>query len=198
MSNRYPKTFVLDRRLSASQARANGQVRLLLTRLLKEAVVRIHLKYFYQVDFGPDVHPQMHVVSHDLSCTCPLEEDCPAVTAVKVALQKGNCTPAETPRMGFFPAVPKKCPVCGARAHYDPRLTSKNRGVGWRCDKGGATCYWKHQGQAIQSAYQDKWKRQGLDRTRLPVQPHFAFPEGYDPERVFPLPFPECSVGPID
>jgi len=194
MSTQHAAVLVLNKRLSASRARVNAEVRLQLTGILKEAVVQIHQRYFYRVDFGPGVYPQVHLVSHDLLCTCSLEEDCPAVTAVKVALQKEKSTPAETPRNGYFPAVPHRCPVCGARTSYDPRLTSKNRGLGWRCDQGGAACYWKHQAQAICSAYQEKWRRLGIDPAYLPVQPHFGFRDGYDPERVFPLPIPECAL----
>jgi len=187
-------TLVLDRRLSASEARRSADVKRILTGILKEAVVRVHQKYFYQVDFGPDVRPQVHIVSHDLYCTCPLEEDCPAVTAVKYYLQKEKGAEAERPRPGYFPTVPHRCPSCGARAHYDPYLTSKNRGLGWRCEKGGTGCYWMHQAQALQTAYAEKWKMLGIDPAAFQVRPRFAFPEGYDPERVPPAPFQGCTL----
>jgi hypothetical protein len=184
--------LVLDRRLSASQARASPEVKHIQSGMLKEAAVRVHQKYFYRVDFGPDVRPQVHIVSYDLFCTCPLEEDCPAVTAVKVYLQKE--TRVEEPRKGYFPTVPHRCPACGARSHYEPRLTSKNRGLGWRCEKGGAACYWKHQAQAIRAAYAEKWKRLGVDPGSLRTPACFAFQDGYDPERVFPISFSECML----
>jgi hypothetical protein len=65
--------LVLDRRLRASQARTSAEVKRILTGILKEAVVRVYQTYFYLVDFGPDVRPQLHIVSHDLFCTCHLD-----------------------------------------------------------------------------------------------------------------------------
>jgi len=125
-------TVVLDRKLTASQARVSANVKQILTSLITEAVVKVYHEYFYRVDFDPGVYPQLHIVSHDMYCTCSLEADCPAVTAVKYYLQKEEGEPAKAPRPGYFPAVPHFCPVCGAKAYYEPRLTSRNRGVGWR------------------------------------------------------------------
>ncbi|MGD0611281.1 MAG: hypothetical protein ABSB41_07160 [Anaerolineales bacterium] len=187
-------TLVLDRRLSASQARRSADVKRILTSILKEAIIRVYQTYFYQVDFGPDVRPQVHIVSHDLFCTCRLEEDCPAVTAVKYYLQNEQGVEAKRPRPGYFPTVPHKCPTCGAGVQYDPHLTSRNRGLGWRCEKGGVGCYWKHQAQALQTAYAEKWKRLGLDPAHFQACTDFSFPDGYDPERLPSASIPGCTL----
>jgi hypothetical protein len=175
---------VLDRKLTASQARVSNEVKHILKSLITEAVVKIYHEYFYRVDFGPGVHPQHHIVSHDMYCSCVLEADCPAVTAVKYHLQKEGGEPAKAPRPGYFPAVPHFCPVCGAKTSYEPRLNSRNRGVGWRCATGGTACYWKHQGIVLQVAYTEKWKRLGIDPETFKVGPVFPFMDGYDPEWV--------------
>ena len=177
--------LVLDRKLTASQARVSNEVKQILTSLITEAVVKIFRKYFYRVDFGPGVYPQFHVVSHDLYCACVLEADCPAVTAVKYHLQKEEGESAKAIRPGFFPAVPHFCPVCSSsKAYYEPRLSSRTRGAGWRCATGGTSCYWKHRGIVLQVAYAEKWKRLGIDPETFKVGPVFPFKDGYFPERV--------------
>jgi len=150
------KGVVLDSTLTASQARISPEVRHILIVILKEAIITIFHEYFYRVDFGPGVHPQCHIVSHDLYCTCNLDADCPAVTAVKVYLQKKTGESAREPDLGYFPAVPHFCPVCGARACYAPELSSHHRGIGWHCSKHGASHYWQHQGSLRRIAYLDK------------------------------------------
>lgn len=181
---------VLDRKLTASQARVSNEVKQILTSLITEAVVKVYNEYFYQVDFGPGVYPQLHIVSHDLYCTCHLEADCPAVTTVKFHLQKGDGEPAKAPRPGYFPVAPHFCPVCGARACYEPRFTSRNRGVGWTCAASGSACYWQHQGIVLQAAYSEKWKKLGIDPETFKEGPDFPFKDGYDPEWV---PESHCS-----
>jgi hypothetical protein len=183
-------TVVLDRKLTASQARVSAEVKQILTSLITEAVVKVFHEYFYLVDFGPGAYPQHHVVSHDLYCSCALEADCPAVTAVKYYLEKGVCEYVKTICPGYFPAVPHYCPVCDSKAYYEPRLTSRNRGMGWRCATGGTACYWKHQGIVLQAAYAEKWKKLGIDPETFKVGPVFPFKDGYDPERV---PESHCS-----
>lgn len=177
-------TVLLDRKLTASQARVSAEVKQILTSLITEAVVKVYHEYFYRVDFGPGVYPQFHTVSRDLHCACVLEADCPAVTTVKYHLQKEGSEHAKAPRPGYFPAAPHFCPVCGARACYEPRLSSRNRGVGWTCVAGGSSCYWQHQGIALRAAYAEKWKRLGIDPETFMVGPVFPFKDGYDPERV--------------
>jgi len=137
---------VLDRKLTASQARVSNKVRQILTSLITEAVVKVYHEFFYLVDFDPGVYPQLHIVSHDLYCACVLEADCPAVTAVKVYLHRGIGSAANKPCPGYFPAAPHFCLVCGARAFYEPRLSSHHRGIGWQCSRNGAVHYWQHQG----------------------------------------------------
>ena len=146
MANPYRKEVVLDQTLAASKARISPEVKQILIDILKEAIISTFHRYFYQVDFGPGIYPRLHIVSHDLLCTCKLEADCPAVTAVKVYLQKGIGEVAQTPRPGYFPAVPHFCPICGARASYAPELSSHHRGMGWRCSHNGTAHYWQHQG----------------------------------------------------
>jgi len=185
-------TVILDRKLTASQARVSNEVKQILTSLITEAVVKIFREYFYLVDFGPGVSPRLHIVSHDLYCTCVLEGDCAAVVAVKVYLREGG-EPANTPRPGYFLIVPHVCPVCRCsnKSYYEPRLSSRNRGIGWSCEKGGTSHYWQHQGIVLQAAYAEKWKRLGIDPETFKVGPVFPFKDGYDPERV---PEPHGSI----
>ena len=136
----------LDHRLTNSEARVNDEVKRILTGILREAIVEAYQTYFYKVDFGPGVRPQIHIVSHDLYCSDLLLADCPAVTAVKLYLLRGTGKPAQTPPPGFFPAVPACCPICSALAFYEARLSSHHRCVGWRCSKYGTAHYWQHQG----------------------------------------------------
>jgi hypothetical protein len=178
------KEVVLDSILTASQARVSNEVKQILTSLITEAVVKVFHEYFYRVDFGSGVSPRLHIVSHDLYCTCVLEGDCAAVVAVKVYLREGG-EPANTTRPGYFLTVPHVCPVCRCsnKAYYEPRLSSRNRGVGWICAVGGSSCYWRYQGIALRAAYAEKWKRLGIDPENFKVGPVFPFKDGYDPER---------------
>jgi len=182
---------VLDRRLTSSQARVSNEVKQILTSLITEAVVKVFREYFYLVDFGSGVYPQFHIVSHDMYCTCALEADCPAVTAVRYYLEKGVCDSTKIPPLGFFPAVPHYCPVCDvARAYYEPSLSSHQRGIGWQCSRHGASHYWQYQGIVLQAAYAEKWKKLGIDPETLKVGPIFSFKDDYDPERI---PESHCS-----
>ena len=140
-------TVVLDHTLSASQARISPEVKHILIDILKEVIITICQQYFYRVDFGPGVYPQYHIVSYDLYCTCVLEADCPAVTAVKLYLHSGIGEAAKTPDPGFFPTCPHVCPICGFKTCYAPELSSHHRGIGWHCSKHGAAHYWQHQGR---------------------------------------------------
>lgn len=166
-------------------ARKAGQAET-LSSALRGARVSIHQEYFYRVDFGPDVDPRVHIVGKDGACTCGLEKDCPAVQAVKRYLKAGGES-AGAPRPGYYPAAPRCCPICRSEhgltvpARYDPGLSSKHRGIGWRCSKYGAAHYWLDQARAA---------AQTSVRKGLPVDPPAAhpFPDGYDPERVYPEP----------
>jgi hypothetical protein len=137
--------LLLDHKLSVSQVHVNSEVKRILTAVVRQAIVNVYREHFYQVNFGPDVRPQVHIVSHDLYCACILESDCAATVAAKVYLRDGGIL-ASAPEPGFFPACPHVCPICGARAFYDPRLSSHHRGIGWQCSMHGASHYWQHQG----------------------------------------------------
>jgi hypothetical protein len=172
-------TTHLDATLTASRARLSQKIRTILTGLLKEALVAVMSnQYHYRVDFGPEVLPRVHIVSWDMACTCSQGEDCPAVTAVKKYLQDGGQA-AVTPRPGYWPTIPHKCPVCGGVVHYNPELSSKHRGLGWTCEKDKAH-YWTHQGQVQKEAFK------GMKVAALNEAKAFPFPEGYDPNREYP------------
>ena len=180
-----PTTY-LDASLTASRARLNKEIRATLTGLLKEALVVVMSDtYHYRVDFGPDVRPRIHIVSWDLVCACSQTEDCPAVTGVKKYLQDGG-QPAEIPRPGYWPSIPHKCPLCGAKVHYDPQLSSKRRGLGWSCAADKAH-YWKYQGQTLAQA------SKGKNVAPLNDARAFPFPEGYDPNREYPTVCRHCG-----
>jgi hypothetical protein len=101
--------------------------------------------YFYAVDLGSNVHPQHHRVGKNAECTCYLAERCPAVNAVRAYMAAGG-ERAPDPPLGYYPVHPAKCPICGAETAYEPKLSSKRRGAGWRCLKGGASHYWHKMG----------------------------------------------------
>lgn len=98
--------------------------------------------YFYAVDFGPGEHPQHHRVGKDRNCTCRLGGGCPAVTAVADYLRAGGERTPDPPA-GYYPVAPTECPICGAETVFDNHLSSKHRGAGWRCRRGGAHHYWQ-------------------------------------------------------
>lgn len=181
MTNRVsngPKVF-LDHTLAASRARINPEIRMILIGLLKEAfVVVMNDKYHYNVSFGPDVQPRVHIVSWDLVCACPLETDCLATTAVKKYLKEGGQV-ANTPQPGYWPTIPHRCPICSGMVHYNPQLSSKHRGLGWTCEN-NKSHYWTKQGQVLALAFKGK-KVDALDNAKA-----FPFPEGYDPNREYP------------
>ena len=103
---------------------------------------------------------------------------------VEEDITKAGGEPANTPRPGYFLTVPHVCPVCSSKAYYEPKLSSRNRGVGWICAEGGSSCYWKHQGIVLRASYAEKWKRLGIDPETFKVGPVFPFKDDYDPERV--------------
>ena len=121
-----------------------------LNRILKEAAIRV-VGYHYVVDFGPDVRPRDHYVTKDKRCTCPRGAECPAVAAVADYLRKGGQRAPEPPH-GFYPYAPEKCPVCGAPAYFERKLSSKTRGAGWGCSKTGDKCYWRDRTRIIKEA----------------------------------------------
>ncbi len=180
------KPIFLDSSLSAAKARTDKGVRLLLTGILREARVRISDRYFYRVDFEIHVYPSIHTVSHDLCCDCSLGLDCPAVTAVKHYLQKNQGRGAEIPAPGFFPSVPRCCPTCGANTLPCAALTSPRRGAGWRCEKGGSTCYWRFYANILKTAFDEKWKSLGRSPETFKNTPSFSFQEDCHSGRIHP------------
>ena len=111
------------------------------------AVVSI-VGYFYDVDFGSGTSRQAHRVGKDKRCTCPLGAGCPAVAAVAEYLKAGG-ERAPDPPPGFYPVAPASCPICRAGTVYDPHLSSKRRGAGWRCVQGGSRHYWEAHVQVL-------------------------------------------------
>jgi hypothetical protein len=107
--------------------------------------------YFYVVDLGPEVRPQLHHVGKDRRCTCGLGADCPAVPVVADYLRAGGKRAPDVPP-GFYPAVPQACTVCGAETHYAPELSSRHRGAGWSCAKAGKAHYWLAQVSTLRAA----------------------------------------------
>lgn len=107
--------------------------------------------YFYAVDLGPDVRPRSHYVGKDKRCSCPLGPDCPAVSVVAAYLRKGGQRAPDPPH-GYYPLAPERCPVCGAPAYFEPKLSSQRRGAGWGCSKTGEKHYWRDRTRIIKEA----------------------------------------------
>ncbi len=178
--NDLKSAVLLDGRLSASRARADPEVKQTLSAILRQTEVSLQGEHLYRVDFGPEVRPRLHLVSHDLVCGCRLGPDCPAVTAVKKYRNDGGME-ARKPPAGYFPSVPKTCPICGARAQASSGLSSLPRGEGWTCSRGGASCYWTVQVNALRDRLAQKHKNPTPIR-----QSSYPFPPGYDPDRIDP------------
>ena len=114
--------------------------------------------YFYRVDFGPEVSPRIHIVDCGQRCTCGLGESCPAVLAVIEYLAAGGEPPPEPPR-GYYPVAPIQCPICGAVAVFDLKLSSRVRGAGWRCSQSGSAHYWEDRGRILAEKFSQKYTR---------------------------------------
>ena len=117
----------------------------------REAVVQVS-GYFYAVDLGLDMRPRSHYVGKDKRCSCPLGPDCPAVPAVVTYLRKGGLRAPDPPH-GYYPLAPERCPVCGAPAYFEPKLSSKRRGAGWGCSKAGEKHYWRDRTRILKEAF---------------------------------------------
>jgi len=98
--------------------------------------------YFYALAL--DGH--QHRVGINGECTCYLGRQCPAVAIVREYLQRGGQR-TERPPFGFYPVIPARCPVCKAEVCADPSLSSRHRGMGWRCSLGGVSHYWTQRGR---------------------------------------------------
>ena len=114
----------------------------------------------YQVDLGEGVHPRFHAVSEEGVCTCTLGEDCPAVSALQGYLAAGGERIPDPP-LGYIPVRPKACPICGAKTVHEPLLTSRQRGMGWRCLEVGTAHYWEHRGRILAEKFSLKWTALG-------------------------------------
>ncbi len=121
-----------------------------LNTAIRDAMVQLS-GYFYTVDLGPDVHPRQHYVGKNRRCACALGADCPAVSAVSAYLRSGG-ERAPDPPHGFYPEAPERCPICGAPAYFEPKLTNRRRGAGWGCSKTGEKHYWRDRSRIIQEA----------------------------------------------
>lgn len=121
------------------------------TEILQLAVMEATVSisgFCYVVDLGEGVQPRRHYVDTDLYCACELVQACPAAHAVQVYLQAGG-QPAPQPPPGYYPIRPAFCPVCGAATCCEPKLSSKRRGIGWRCLAGGTAHYWEMMGRSL-------------------------------------------------
>jgi hypothetical protein len=161
---------------------------------MREAIVTVHREYFYRVAFPQDIRPQTHWVGKDKRCTCGLGADCPAVVAVANYLKAGGERAPDLPA-GFYPVAPQACPICGAATYYVPNLSSKRRGVGWACVKGGKAHYWKAHVIALSQAFaENPWVYPpvvaadgqvlypGLKRDDLITESQ-PWPDGYNPNQ---------------
>jgi hypothetical protein len=88
-------------------------------------------------------------------CTCPLGESYPAVLAVIEYLAAGGDPPPE-PLLGYYPVASARCPICGAESLFDLKLSSRVRGAGWRCPKGGSANYWEDSGRILAEKFSRK------------------------------------------
>lgn len=121
---------------------------------LQETLVSID-GYFYRVDFGAEVSPRSHRVDRDQRCTCSLGESYPAVLAVIEYLAEGGEPLPESP-VGYYPVAPARCPICGAEAFFDLKISSRVRGAGWRCSQGGSAHYWEDRGNILAQKFARK------------------------------------------
>jgi|CXWL01.1.fsa_nt_gi hypothetical protein len=119
----------------------------ILQAALAEPIVRV-VGYAYLVDMGPGVKPRLHTVHKDRTCNCG-QAECPAVLVVAEWLKAGRIERAPEPPAGYTPYLPSVCPVCGATVTADHTLSSRTRGVGWRCLTGGIAHYWQNKWEAL-------------------------------------------------
>ena len=112
-----------------------------LNSILRDATVCIS-GYFYVLDLGPDVQPRFHHIGKDKRCTCALGRTCPAVFAVAGHLRQGGERTPEPPP-DYHILAPETCPICGAAAYVDAKLSTRRHGAGWSCSKKGSAIDYK-------------------------------------------------------
>lgn len=104
--------------------------------------------YAYLADFGRGAPRRLHTVYKDRTCSCN-RPACPAIQAVAEGLASGQLERAPDPPPGYTAFLPRICPICGQAVAGEPQLSSRRRGLGWRCLSGGARHYWLHQWEAV-------------------------------------------------
>jgi hypothetical protein len=120
---------------------------------LANTVVSV-IGYFYAVELLDEAgaragsRSSIHRVGKDRRCTCPKGSRCPAIAAVAAYLQAGGERTPDPPS-GYYPVAPLICPICEAPAVFDLRLSSKQRGAGWRCKQAGSLHYWEAHVQVL-------------------------------------------------
>jgi hypothetical protein len=121
-----------------------------LNSILRDATICIS-GYFYVVDLGPEVQPRAHHVGKDKRCLCSLGADCPAVSAVAGHLRQGGERTPEPPA-DYHILAPETCPICGAPAYFEAKLSTRQHGAGWGCSKKGNSHYWQERSRFIAQA----------------------------------------------
>ena len=121
-----------------------------LNSILRDATICI-AGYFYVVDLGPEVQPRAHHVGKNKRCLCTLGADCPAVSAVADHLRRGGERTPEPP-LGYHILAPETCPICGALAYFDAKLSTRHNGAGWGCSKKGSAHYWQERSRFLAQA----------------------------------------------
>jgi hypothetical protein len=84
------------------------------------------------------------------------------VDAVRTYLAAGG-ERAPDPPSGYYPIIPARCTICHAKVTFDIKLSSKQRGAGWRCEVGGLAHCWQRMCQALAQEFTRKHAiQQGL------------------------------------
>lgn len=100
--------------------------------------------YTYLVDFGPSIQPRFHTVNKQRSCSCQMNEICPAIEAVAEHLRYGGQRAPD-------PMPP--CPICGAETFRDRKWDGKyTKELGWRCTAGGLRHFLEAKAERIKEA----------------------------------------------
>lgn len=128
--------------------------------------------YAYVVDLGTG---QSHVIYRGLACSCG-QDDCPAGDTVVGWVNQGLVERAPIPPIGFTPYLPKNCPVCGGKVKTDHSLSSRTRGVGWRCDS-GPVHYWQTKWEPLKPWFFRQQIIPGVTRKDLVDTPLGYLPE---------------------